>query len=133
MEMNTRNIWEAAKNELIEYVILLGFSRELGESMAIRLGSLKAIDLMAAFLYRVEPSTEDLIISEMTSICPRVRALILPRTVGPTLIRAGIPQNSRRYFAAISQIFRRYSADISQVLPPCFSRPRFPRKENAVF
>ena len=69
MEKSTEYTWEAARKELAEYLVCLGFPEELGERLAETLGSLRAMDLMSAFLYRTEPGTEELIAEEVVWIC----------------------------------------------------------------
>ena len=69
MEKSTEYTWEAARKELAEYLVCLGFPEELEEKLVKTLGSLRAIDLMSAFLYRTEPGTEELIAEEVVWIC----------------------------------------------------------------
>ena len=60
-------IWTSTKNELVQAIKALGFSAELGEAIAVHLGSPKAMERMIAYLNYVKPRSEELIVDEMLS------------------------------------------------------------------
>ena len=71
---DNRMIWARTKEELVQAVVNLGFSAELGEAIAKHLGSPKAMERMIAYLNYVKPGTEELIVDEMLSIRSEIDA-----------------------------------------------------------
>ena len=71
---DNRMIWARTKEELVQAVVSLGFSAELGEAIAKHLGSPKAMERMIAYLNYVKPGTEELIVDEMLSIRSEIDA-----------------------------------------------------------
>ncbi len=66
--------WTRTKNELVRSVEQLGFPAELGEAIAIHLGSPKAMNRMISYLDYVKPGSEELIVDEMLAIRSEVDA-----------------------------------------------------------
>ena len=64
-----KEIWIRAKNDMIDEMMALGFSEELGILIAKNLGSPKAMERMTSYLINFKPKTEELIVDEMLSIC----------------------------------------------------------------
>ncbi len=64
--------WGRHKEELVHQITALGFPEELGEQIARGLGSPKAMERMAAYLYHVKPRQAELIVDEMLAICSDV-------------------------------------------------------------
>ena len=71
---DNRMIWAKTKEELVQAVVSLGFSAELGEAIAKHLGSPKAMERMIAYLNYEKPGTEELIVDEMLSIRSEIDA-----------------------------------------------------------
>ena len=71
---DNRMIWARTKEELVQAVVSLGFSAELGEAIAKHLGSPKAMERMIAYLHYEKPGTEELIVDEMLSIRSEIDA-----------------------------------------------------------
>lgn len=61
--------WQRARDELIREVKALGFPEELGNEIAKRLKSPKAMNRMIGYLYNVRPQSAELIVDEMLAIC----------------------------------------------------------------
>lgn len=66
--------WARAKDQLVSAVTQLGFPQELGEQVAIQLGSPKAMHRMTVYLYNVRPQTAELVVDEMLAICSEIEA-----------------------------------------------------------
>ena len=66
--------WTRAKDQLVSAVTQLGFPQELGEQVAIQLGSPKAMHRMTVYLYNVRPQTAELVVDEMLAICSEIEA-----------------------------------------------------------
>ena len=64
--------WARAKDQLVSAVTQLGFPQELGEQVAIQLGSPKAMHRMTVYLYNVRPRTAELVVDEMLAICSEI-------------------------------------------------------------
>ena len=71
---DNKMIWSKTKDELVQAIVSLGFSAELGEAIAKHLGSPKAMERMIAYLNYVKPGTEELIVDEMLSIRSEIDA-----------------------------------------------------------
>ena len=66
--------WSAAKDRLVQAVVMLGFRKDLGEAVARNLGSPKAMDRMISYLINVKPHSEELLVDEMLAICSEIDA-----------------------------------------------------------
>ena len=64
--------WVRAKEELISEIRKLGFREDLGEAIAVNLGSPKAMKRMTAYLRYVKPQKEELVVDEMLAICTEI-------------------------------------------------------------
>ena len=68
------NEWAKAKENLMLALGQLGFREELGEAIAMNLGSPKAMERMTAYLRYVKPGKEELVVDEMLAICSEISA-----------------------------------------------------------
>ncbi|MCR5006369.1 MAG: hypothetical protein K6A77_10765 [Clostridiales bacterium] len=66
--------WLRCRDELKKTLAAQGFPPELGEVMASRLGSPKAIQRMTSYLRQAQPRTVEMIVDEMLSICAEIEA-----------------------------------------------------------
>ncbi len=66
--------WARAKERLVVAVTQLGFPQELGEQVAIQLGSPKAMRRMTVYLYNEKPRTAEIVVDEMLAICSEIEA-----------------------------------------------------------
>lgn len=66
--------WRRAADELVRYIVQLGFPRELGLEIAKNLGSPKAMERMTAYLRYVKPKSVELVVDEMLAICSEIEA-----------------------------------------------------------
>lgn len=66
--------WERAYDQLMMELTSLGYPEELGKLVARNLGSPKAIQRMAAYLYQVKPQSEELVVDEMLAIMSEIAA-----------------------------------------------------------
>ena len=66
--------WARCRDELKETLAEQGFPRELGEVMASKLGSPKAIQRMTSYLRQARPRTIEMVVDEMLSICSEIEA-----------------------------------------------------------
>lgn len=66
--LSNNRLWTQTREELVQSVEHLGFPAELGEAIAMHLGSPKAMDRMISYLNYVKPRTEELIVDEMLAI-----------------------------------------------------------------
>ena len=67
-------LWSHARDDLVNAVTILGFSAELGELLARELGSPKAIDRMASYVWQAHPRTEEMLVDEMLAIKAEIDA-----------------------------------------------------------
>ena len=72
--LSNQAIWSRTKDELVQTVVSLGFSSELGEAIAKNLGSPKAMERMISYLVNVKPKSEELVVDEMLAICSEIAA-----------------------------------------------------------
>ena len=66
--------WAEARNRLARSAAALGYPEELADLLAGELGSPKAIDRMASYMYLARPGTLELVIDEMLAICAEIEA-----------------------------------------------------------
>lgn len=66
--------WGRCRDELKETLAEQGFPPELGEVMASRLGSPKAILRMTSYLRQAQPKTIEMVVDEMLAICSEIEA-----------------------------------------------------------
>ena len=66
--------WARCRDELKKALAAQGFPPELGEVMASRLGSPKAIQRMTSYLRQAQPRTVEMVVDEMLSICAEIEA-----------------------------------------------------------
>ena len=66
--------WVLARNRLADAVASLGYPEELADLLAKQLGSPRAIDRMAGYLYRARPASMEMIADEMLAICADAEA-----------------------------------------------------------
>ena len=66
--------WARCRDELKKALAEQGFPPELGEVMASRLGSPKAIQRMTSYLRQAQPRTVEMVVDEMLSICAEIEA-----------------------------------------------------------
>lgn len=66
--------WTNAKDALVRAITELGFPAELGEAIAKHLGSPKAIERMAQYLYCRRPDRTEIIADEMLAIRSEIDA-----------------------------------------------------------
>ena len=66
--------WGRCREELKETPAEQGFPPELGEVMASRLGSPKAILRMTSYLRQAKPKTIEMVVDEMLAICSEIEA-----------------------------------------------------------
>ncbi len=71
---DTQKEWTRAKEQLVSAVTQLGFPQELGEQVAIQLGSPKAMHRMTVYLYNEKPRTAEIVVDEMLAICSEIEA-----------------------------------------------------------
>ena len=63
-----QRIWALSRNGLAKAAASLGYPEEFVDLLAKQLGSPKAIDRMAAYLYQARPGSMEMIIDEMLAI-----------------------------------------------------------------
>ena len=63
-----QRIWALSRNGLAKAAASLGYPEEFADLLAKQLGSPKAIDRMAAYLYQARPGSMEMIIDEMLAI-----------------------------------------------------------------
>ena len=61
-------LWSRSRDGLVRAVTSLGFSSELADLLAHELGSPKAIDRMASYVWQAKPHSEELLVDEMLAI-----------------------------------------------------------------
>jgi len=66
--------WARARDGLASAAASLGYPKELADLLAGQLGSPKAIDRMAAYLYLARPDSLEMIADEMLAICSEIDA-----------------------------------------------------------
>ena len=69
-----QKIWALSRNDLAKAVAALGYPEEFADLLAKQLGSPKAIDRLASYLYRAKPASMEMIIDEMLSIRAEIDA-----------------------------------------------------------
>ena len=63
-----QRIWALSRTGLAKAAASLGYPEEFADLLAKQLGSPKAIDRMAAYLYQARPGSMEMIIDEMLAI-----------------------------------------------------------------
>ncbi len=61
-------LWSRSRDGLVRAVTSLGFSSELADLLAHELGSPKAIDRMASYVWQAKPHSEEMLVDEMLAI-----------------------------------------------------------------
>ena len=74
MSTSDQIFWARCRDELKETLDAQGFPKELGEVMASRLGSPKAIQRMTSYLRQARPNSVEMVVDEMLSICSEIEA-----------------------------------------------------------
>ena len=69
-----QKIWTQARDRLAVAVASLGYPEEFADLLAKQLGSPKAIDRMASYLYQARPGNIETIVDEMLAICAEIDA-----------------------------------------------------------
>ncbi len=72
--MSDQREWSRSRDDLVDAVKRLGFPEELGVEMAKNLGSPKAMNRMASYLYHVKPKSVEMVVDEMLAICSEIDA-----------------------------------------------------------
>ncbi len=65
---DNREKWIYEKNRMMQAIVSLGFPKNLGEAVAMNLGSPKAMSRMTSYLVNVKPKTAELVVDEMLAI-----------------------------------------------------------------
>ena len=65
-------LWAQSRDRLVAAVTDIGFSAELADLMARKLGSPKAIDRMVSYIRQAHPHTEEMLVDEMLAICAEI-------------------------------------------------------------
>ena len=73
MTQNQR-IWARSRDDLAKAVASLGYPEEFADLLAKQLGSPKAIDRMASYLYKARPGSVEMIVDEMLAIRAEIDA-----------------------------------------------------------
>lgn len=63
-----QKIWALSRNGLAKAVASLGYPEEFADLLAKQLGSPKAIDRLASYIYQAHPGSVEMIIDEMLAI-----------------------------------------------------------------
>ena len=66
--------WSCSRDRLAAAVAALGYPEEFADLLAKQLGSPKAIDRMTSYLFQAHPSSMEMIVDEMLSICAEIDA-----------------------------------------------------------
>ena len=61
-------LWSRSRDGLVRAVTSLGFSSELADLLTHELGSPKAIDRMASYVWQAKPHSEEMLVDEMLAI-----------------------------------------------------------------
>ena len=69
-----QRIWAQARDRLAAAVEALGWPAEFADLLAKQLGSPKAIDQLASYLYQAKPASMEMIIDEMLAIRAEIDA-----------------------------------------------------------
>ena len=69
-----QRIWALSRNELAKAVASLGYPEEFADLLAKQLGSPKAIDRLASYVYQAHPNSPEMIIDEMLAIRAEIDA-----------------------------------------------------------
>ena len=73
MSENQKN-WKQARDRLVDALVSLGHSEELGDLAARHLGSPRAIDRMTSYVLGVKPRSAEMVVDEMLAIRSEVDA-----------------------------------------------------------
>ncbi|MBR2660439.1 MAG: hypothetical protein IKE15_03455 [Clostridia bacterium] len=69
-----QKLWAQARDRLAAAVEALGWPAEFADLLAKQLGSPKAIDRLASYLYQAKPASMEMIIDEMLAIRAEIDA-----------------------------------------------------------
>ena len=69
-----QRLWAQARDRLAAAVEALGYPAEFADLLAKQLGSPKAIDRLASYLYQAKPASVEMIIDEMLAIRAEIDA-----------------------------------------------------------
>ncbi len=69
-----QKIWALSRNDLARAVVSLGYPEEFADLLAKQLGSPKAIDRLASYVYQARPNSPEMIIDEMLAIRAEIDA-----------------------------------------------------------
>ena len=69
-----QRIWSLSRNQLAAAVASLGYPEEFADLLAKQLGSPKAIDRLASYIWQAHPDSVEMIVDEMVAIQEEIAA-----------------------------------------------------------